>query len=157
MNVAIWLLIGLLALPMVEIAVFVTVAVWVGFNWALLGIVTGSLAGVLMLRSGGAQIGQIRIVLGDRQMSALEADTGSMMFLVAGILLLVPGFITDLIGLVLLTKPVRRAFAALILRAIRSPPQRGGGVVDLEPDQWRHVPPEKLSDRREKPTGAPNL
>jgi len=149
MNVAIWLLLGLLALPLAEIAVFVLVAIWAGFIWALLGIVTGSLAGLLMLRSGGAKLGRIRVVLGDQRLTALEADSAGTMFLIAGILLLVPGFITDFVAVILLIGPFRRALAAFLLRAMRPPPNRGDGVVDLEPDEWRQVPPEKLADRRE--------
>ena len=148
MNVAIWLLIGLLALPLAEIVVFVLVALWAGFNWALLGIVTGSLAGALMLRCG-SHIGSIRMVLGDRRLTALEADTGGTMFLIAGVLLLVPGFITDFVAIILLIGPFRRAIAALLLRALRPASKRADGVVDLEPDEWRQVPPEKLSDRRD--------
>ena len=149
MNVAIWLLLGLLALPLAEIAVFVTVALWAGFNWALLGIVTGSLAGFLMLRSGGAQLGRIRVVLGDQRLTALEADTAGTMFLIAGILLLVPGFITDFVAVILLIGPFRRALAAFLLRGLRPATRRADGVVDLEPDEWRDVPPGKLPDGRE--------
>ena len=148
MNVAIWLLIGLLALPVAEIVVFVMVALWVGFNWALLGIVTGSLVGLLMLRSGGAKLGQIRVVLSDQRLTALEADSAGTMFLIAGILLLVPGFITDFVAVILLIGPFRRALAAFLLRGLRPAPRRADGVVDLEPNEWRQVPPEKLPDRR---------
>ena len=149
MNVAIWLLIGLLALPVAEIVVFVMVALWVGFNWALLGIVTGSLVGLLMLRSGGAQLGQIRVVLGAQRLTALEADSAGTMFLIAGILLLVPGFITDFVAVILLIGPFRRALAAFLLRGLRPATRRTDGVVDLEPAEWRDVPPGKLPDGRE--------
>ncbi len=150
MNVAIWLLFGLLALPLAEIAVFVLVALWAGFNWALLGIVTGCLAGALLLRLAGARMARIRVVLGDQRLTALEDDGSGTMLLLAGILLLVPGFITDVIALALLIGPIRRTLAAQVLRAAGRGAKRDDGVVDLEPEQWRRMPPETLSDRRER-------
>jgi UPF0716 protein FxsA len=154
MNVAIWLLLAVLALPAAEIVVFVIVGLWAGFGWALLGIVTGSLTGALMLRWGGGHVSRIRVVLGEQRLTALEADSAGTMFLFAGILLLVPGFITDAIGLALLIGPLRRAVAALILRKARARAARADGVVDLEPDEWRQVPQKKLNARRKPP---PNL
>jgi UPF0716 protein FxsA len=65
MNVAIWLLSAVLALPLAEIITFVLVAAWIGFGWAALALIATSVAGATMLRlSGGAQIARIRVVLG---------------------------------------------------------------------------------------------
>ena len=149
MNVARWLLIGLLALPLAEIVVFVAVAAKVGFGPAFLTILATSFAGALLLRIAGARMSRIQVVLGPQRLTALEGDTGGTMFLIAGILLLVPGFITDVLGLLLLIAPLRRALAAVILRNLR--PAQSDGVVDLDPQDWRHVPQDKITDRREQP------
>jgi UPF0716 protein FxsA len=66
--------------------------------------------------------------------------------LLAGILLLIPGFITDTLGLFLLLAPLGRGVSAALHG---SPPPRSDGVVDLEPDQWQQVPDPKLPDRRD--------
>jgi UPF0716 protein FxsA len=60
----------------------------------------------------------------------------------AGILLLLPGFITDLAGASLLIGPVRRRVGAAIGRAIgRRRPRTGArSVIDLTADEWRPVP-----------------
>ena len=65
-----------------------------------------------------------------------------------GFLLLIPGFITDVLGLLLLFAPLRRALGALF--GVKSSPARADGVVDLEPEQWHQVPDAALSDRRDR-------
>ena len=77
----------------------------------------------------------------------LQADSSGFLILLAGILLLIPGFITDVVGLLLLIAPLRRALGAAFGRG--TPPTRGDGVVDLAPEQWRRVPDPALPDRRE--------
>jgi UPF0716 protein FxsA len=151
MNVAIWLLGAILALPVLEIVVFVAVALTIGFGWALAAVLATSLTGAAMLRYGGAQMSRIRVVLGPQRVTALEADSAGTMFLIAGILLLIPGFITDVIGVLLLIAPLRRAVAATIMGAARRRAANTERVVDLEPAEWRQVPQEQLDDRREPP------
>jgi UPF0716 protein FxsA len=68
------------------------------------------------------------------------------MLLVAGFLLLIPGFITDTLALLLLVVPLRRIMGATLRRG--TAPQRDG-VVDLEPEQWHRVPDPSLPHRRE--------
>lgn len=149
MNVARWLLIGLLGLPLAEIVIFVLVASQIGFGWALLTLLATSFAGALMLRYAGARMAGIRVVLGAQRITALEADSAGTMFLISGILLLIPGFITSAIGLLLLIAPLRRAVAALIMRTARRDVARADGVVDLDPEDYRRVPEGQLNDRRE--------
>ena len=67
--------------------------------------------------------------------------------LLAGILLLIPGFITDALGLLLLLAPLRRALARCF--GVGPAPRRADGVVDLTPEQWHQVPDPALPDRRD--------
>lgn len=151
MNVAVWLLTALLALPMAEIVVFVLVAIWIGFAWAALVVLGTSLAGALILRlSGGSHVARLRTALGSQRIAALEADGPGTMTLLAGILLLIPGFITDVIGALLLIPPLRRGLGALILRAFNGPGRPREGVIDLEPQEWRQVPEQQLRDERDQ-------
>jgi UPF0716 protein FxsA len=154
MNVAIWLLGAVLALPFAEIAVFVLVAIWIGFLWALLAVVSTSLLGALMLRLGG-DISRMKVVLGSQRVTALETDGPGTMRILAAILLLIPGFITDVIGVLLLIAPLRRLVGALLLRAFAAPgaARPGDGVVDLDPEEWRQVPNARLRDERERRPG----
>jgi UPF0716 protein FxsA len=152
MNVAIWLLSAVLALPLAEIITFVLVAAWIGFGWAALALIATSVAGATMLRlSGGAHIARIRVVLGEERVAALQADSAGTMYLIAAILLLIPGFITDVIAVLLLVPPLRRFAGALLLRsfAARADKHRDG-VVDLDRDEWQQVPQTRLRDQRER-------
>ena len=141
MNVAKWLLIAVLALPVLELVVFIAVAASIGFGLALLLVLATSVAGGLVLRhAGGNHIARVKVALAQGQFTSLQADNTGALTLLAGILLLIPGFITDVVGLLLF-------FATLFRRG--SPPPQPDGVVDLEPEQWRHVPDPVLPDRRE--------
>jgi UPF0716 protein FxsA len=148
MNVAKWLLLAGVGLPLAELAVFITMAAVIGFAWAFSLVLAGSLAGALVLRhAGGSHIARVRVALHDGNFTALQADSSGSLILLAGILLLIPGFITDILGLLLLIAPLRRALGAAFRRGPSKP--RGDGVVDLAPEQWHRVPDPALPDRRE--------
>jgi UPF0716 protein FxsA len=152
MNVAKWLLLVLLALPFMELAVFIAVAGAIGLLWALGLLMASSFAGALVLRhAGGKHIARVRIALGDGSFTALQADDAGSLTLLAGILLLIPGFITDVLGLLLLLARLRRALNMLL--GLRSPPTRPDGVVDLEREQWHPVPDAALADWRDNERG----
>lgn len=151
MNVAKWLLLAILALPVAELVVFIIVATSIGFGLALLLVVAGSLAGGLLLRhAGGNHMARVRVAMNEGlhrgTFTALQTDSTGAATLFAGILLLIPGFITDVMGLVLLISPLRRALAE---QFGASPPGRVDGVVDLEPEQWQRVPDPMLPDRHD--------
>ena len=149
MIMAKWLLFALLALPIAEIVTFIVVAAKIGFLSALALLVAISLLGALVLRHAGGHVARMRVVLGEGRLAAFEADGPQTMILIAGFLLLVPGFITGLIGLLLLIAPFRRWCGHIISRILTGGPQRADGVVDLEPQDWRHVPERQLP--HEKP------
>jgi len=149
MNVAKYLLLAVLALPFLELAAFIAVAQAIGFLGALTLVVAGSLAGAAVLRhAGGSHIARVRVAMNDGAFSVLQADNTGAATLFAGILLLIPGFITDVVGLVLLVPALRRALALLF--GLHEPKPRADGVVDLEPEQWHHVPDPTLPNRRDE-------
>ncbi len=112
MNVAKWLLLAVLALPFLELAAFIAVAEAIGFLWALALIAATSLAGAMVLRhAGGNHIARVRVAMGANSFTSLQADGAGALTLLAGILLLIPGFITDALGLLLLLAPLRRPWA----------------------------------------------
>ena len=140
MNVAKWLLAALLALPLAELTAFVIVAVAIGLLWAVALQIACSLIGLTVLRrAGGAHISRLRIALDQGSVSALNADGSGTLTLLAGILLLIPGFITDVLGFALLL--------GTALRSDKAAPARDG-VIDLAPEQWRQIDDPALPDRR---------
>ena len=149
MNVAKYLLIAVLALPVMELAAFIAVASQIGFLPAVALIIAGSFAGALVLRhAGGNHIARVRVALGEGSFTALQADSSGGAVLLAGILLLIPGFITDVLGLVLLVPPLRQALGTVFGPGV--PTQPADGVVDLPPDEWRRVPDPELPHRRDE-------
>jgi UPF0716 protein FxsA len=143
MNVAKWLLLMLLALPFLELAAFVAVAAAIGFGWALVLVLAGSFTGAWILRRAtSSHIARIRVAFGEGRFTALQADQDGGLVLFAGILLLIPGFITDALAVVLLSVALWRAVAS------GAPPAPNDGVVDLKPEQWHQVPDPTLPDRR---------
>ena len=151
-----WLLLALLAFPVAELAAFVAVATALGFFQALGLVILGSLVGVMVLRhAGGNHIARVRVAmsqgfnqgLNQSSFSALQADTSGGLILLAGILLVIPGFITDALALLVLLVPLWRAVSSKLGLAA-PPPARTDGVVDLEPEQWRRVDDPALTSRR---------
>ena len=146
-NVAKWALLALLALPFLELAVFVAVAAMIGFGWALSLVAAGSTIGLLILRrAGGSHIARMRVALNQGSFTTLQADASGGAILTAGILLLIPGFITDIAALCLLIPPMRHAMRVAFGHVVA--PVRNDGVVDLAPEQWHQVPDPSLPDQR---------
>jgi UPF0716 protein FxsA len=93
--------------PLVEIAVFLQVAQWIGVLDTLALMLVISLGGAwLVKRQGVGTLARMRA-----ELDAGRVPTGPMtdggLLAVAGFLLLVPGFVTDAFGLLLLLPPVR--------------------------------------------------
>lgn len=147
MNVAKSLLLALLALPFLELAAFIAVAQAIGFLPTLALLLTTSFAGALVLRhAGGNHVARVRLALSEGNVTALQADGDGALTLLAGILLLIPGFITDVVGLLLLLGPLRRMLGARLGLS----PAHPDGVVDLEPEQWHRVPDPALPRGRDE-------
>ena len=103
-------------LVLLEIVVFVLVAYAIGALWAVvLVIATGVLGGWLLRREGVRAWRSLRDGAGSGQPIGPEAVPG-VVGLAGALLLLVPGFLTDLVGLALLIPPVRRLASAGVRR-----------------------------------------
>jgi UPF0716 protein FxsA len=149
MFVAKSVLFSLLALPVVELAIFIVVASLIGLGTALLLILCSSVLGAIVLRSAeSSHIMRVRAAMGDREFAATQIDGTGVLIVIAGFLLLIPGFITSVLGLALFVPALRRWLGATLRRALGTGDAREQGVVDLAPEDWRQVPEERLTDRR---------
>lgn len=94
-------------LPIVEIALFIQVGGLIGV-WATLGLVVlAFVLGVAVIRSQGTHAWlQAQRSLAELRDPSRPLAHG-MMLMIAGALLIVPGFFTDIIGLLLLIRPLR--------------------------------------------------
>lgn len=93
--------------PLVEIAVFLQVVSWIGVLNTLAVMVAISLCGAWMVkRQGVGTLARMRVELDDGRVPTGPMTDGGLLA-AAGFLLLIPGFVTDAVGLALLAPPVR--------------------------------------------------
>ena len=104
-----WLFALILGLPLIEISLFVTVGAWLGL-WMTLAIVVGTAVfGIWLIRSQGERAQRdLKVALQTRSNPA-QALALDVLTVVAGALLVLPGFFTDVCGILLLLPPVRHA------------------------------------------------
>ena len=116
----------LIVVPIVEIAVAIQVAHHIGGLDTILLLLGLSLGGVwLAKRAGFGVLTRMRDQVERGVLPGNEIIDGVLVF-VAGVLLLVPGFVTGVIGLVLLVPPVRAAVRGLVKRNLRGRVYRYG-------------------------------
>ena len=109
---------ALLLVPVVEIAVAVAVGRVIGGGATVLLVLLGSIAGLWLLRREG--LGAIRDLRSRRPGTlAPAAAADRALKVVAALLLVFPGLLTDVAGLLLLVPPVRVAVAAVLGRRLR--------------------------------------
>jgi UPF0716 protein FxsA len=139
--------IGFLLLAAVEITAFIAVAREIGIGITFLFLLAAAVAGAILLkRAGRRQIEKVRSAMAQR--AAIAIESADVMLVLCGILLLIPGFVTDLAGLALLVPPVRHWLAKAGGRLVehrRS--RRPGAVIELERDNWRRVREDQVEDR----------
>jgi UPF0716 protein FxsA len=149
MSLVKWAFIGLLALPVAELMVFIVVALSIGWLLALALFLATSLIGMMVLKRSGADFQRFRSDLARQGAGAFQLETPSLAAVIGGILLVIPGFITDVAGALLLLPWARRWAGRAISRLFaqsRSAP-RSPSVIDLEPDQWHQVPETRIDDK----------
>ena len=110
-----YLLILFIAMPIIEIGMFIRVGGWLGMWPTLLIVVVTALLGTWMLRQqGAATMMQAQQRLQAGELPAQQIVEG-VLLLVGGVLLLTPGFVTDGIGFACLIPWSRRGIAKMIL------------------------------------------
>lgn len=151
-----WFPVVLLVWPLIEIALFVTVGSAIGL-WATLSIVIGTAAlGVWLVRRQGLRAGEgLRQALSARRdPTAGLAET--VLGLGSGILLILPGFLTDALGGLLLIPAVRRWVANYFARragsgrVVWTGGSGGRPSTEVIDGTWEELPPEET---RRPPSG----
>lgn len=113
----------LIALPLLEIAVFIWVGGLIGAGWTILLIILTTLIGVGLMRNQGFRaMNQFAQNARTGQAEPADVVDGSFIF-VGGFLLVIPGFITDVIGFLCLIPGIRRLFVRWLILALAQKPQ----------------------------------
>ena len=112
---------GLILLPLVELLSIIGVGKLVGFWWTIGLLLAGGAAGGLLVASGGRRAFlSLRRTLSEGEVPDRRL-ANNVLTVAGGVLLLVPGFVTDVIGLIFVLPPTRRiARGVLGLVAVRS-------------------------------------
>lgn len=129
-----------LLIPLVEIYLLIKVGGIVGALPTVFLVVFTAVLGAGLLRiQGFSTMARVRNTLAEGGIPAVEMLEGAVL-LVAGALLLTPGFFTDAIGFLCLIPPFRRALIKMALRRFFVPFGRGphGGAGHPPHDQGPH-------------------
>lgn len=156
--------------PLMEIGGFIAVGRAIGILPTLALLILSGIAGALLLRFEGVRVlRQTMLALQSGKRPDLALAHAGLTAL-GGVLLILPGFFSDILGIALFLRPVRSAVIALfawmmgpfvVVETRTETRTRGGAdVVDLEPDQWqRHetaeTPPRALGGPDDGGGGSP--
>lgn len=126
-----WLLIAFLLVPVVEIAVIIQVGQQIGAGWTLALLLAVSVFGAWLVKREGRRAWlELQAAIESGQPPGREL-TDAALILVGGTLLLTPGFVTDIVGFVLVlpgTRPlIRRAAQAWLAKRATTYVVRGPG------------------------------
>lgn len=102
-------LLAVIAVPVVEIALFIKSAQWVGLlPTIIIAIGAGALGIALVRRQGVELLLRARSQMDRGEMPVREVFDG-ICLAIAGVLLVLPGFFTDILAILLLLPPMRAA------------------------------------------------
>lgn len=136
----------ILAWPLLEIGLFVVLGGWLGLWATLAWVILSAMLGIGLIRWQG--MGALREVRGGGGIAALQPMAHGALLMLSGILLILPGFFTDFLGLILLLPFVRTALIALLAARVQVhgfAQQRGqyGGEADWVDAEYEEVVPER--------------
>jgi UPF0716 protein FxsA len=136
-----WLIVAILALPLIEIGLFVTLGSAIGLWPTLLWVVLSAALGIIVLKGVG-MMGPVSLSRNMQEFGdPLSPLAHRLLVVLAGGFLLIPGFFTDAVGLLLLIPPVRKLAIALIGRRFRVVQSSAQGQADIVDGEWREVDP----------------
>jgi UPF0716 protein FxsA len=118
-NVALILFILFVGVPILEIAAFIKIGAWIGVVPTLLGCVVTAIIGAFLVRlQGFGVLKNAREALARNELPVDQLAHG-VFILIAGVLLMTPGYVTDAMGFLLLVPWVRLRIARAALAYLR--------------------------------------
>lgn len=126
-----WLFLAFLAVPLIEITLFIKIGGAIGLGWTLVTVIITAILGTYFVRSQGvATIGRLQSSFSDMK-DPTEPLVHGAMILFAGALLLTPGFFTDFVGFSLMVPQIR----TFMFNAMRKRVKVSGFKVHGQPPQ----------------------
>ncbi len=146
--------------PLIEIGLFIEIGGYLGALPTIGLVILTAVLGVSLLRlQGFVTLGRVRQKLDRGELPAMDLAEG-LILLIAAVLLLTPGFFTDLIGFLCLVPALRRPVAIYILKFLvihRNRPPRGPGHGEIiEGEVITEHESGQVDKQRLKPRGGQN-
>lgn len=123
-----WLILFFIVIPVIEIALFIWTGSMIGIWSVIMLIFLTGLAGIIFVRYEGIKTYQR---VGELIQQGIRPDNeilNGICILLAGVCLITPGFLTDLIGFLLLIPFTRKPFKALIMYSLIKMMKRKGTI-----------------------------
>lgn len=142
------ILLGILAVPVIEIALFVQIGSHIGVIGTLaLVFLTGAVGLVLMRLEPHRNAHDVRAALA-RDASPASPMAHSALRMIGAAMLLVPGFFTDALGLLLMIAPLRSLLLARVLTSVQAGHTHSETVIiegDFERNPDNGTPTDRLT------------
>lgn len=124
-----WIILAFLIVPALEIAVFIWVGGKIGPWWVALLILLTGVVGVALAKQQGTETLQRARQSIHRRIPPTEEILDGICIIVGGILLFTPGFITDVLGFLLIIPWTRKPFKTLVRLYIMKKIAKGRGKI----------------------------
>ncbi|MGH3516759.1 MAG: FxsA family protein [Haloechinothrix sp.] len=149
---AVWLLLYLIA----EVAAIWAVVSAVGVLWTIVLLLAGAFVGSWLARREGGKAMRAVMKAAQSGKSGHQEVTDGMLVALGGVLILIPGFVTDVVGLLMLLPPTRALFRRAWLRRLerRAPlagARRTQRVVVVDGEVVTPRPHQTRPDREDQP------
>ncbi len=136
-----------IVLPFLELILLVKLTHALGFLWTLTLMVASAAAGGMVLARQSAASFRQALEAASRGETPQDAVLDGMFLMLAGILLVIPGLLTDALAVLLLIPPVRRWIAQQTMRGLI--------VTASGPDPYAEAEPAARTNPRRDPFREP--
>jgi UPF0716 protein FxsA len=145
----------LVAVPLIEIAILIKIGQWIGFFPTLLIVILTAIAGTYVLHSQGIQVARRAVDSLSKGQPPIAPIIDGSFLLIAGVLLLTPGILTDLAGIALLIPSVRQYVSSWVISKLL-----GSNTVHVQTSGWktdetRHPDRSERADHGKSDPGKP--
>ncbi len=141
---------AILAFPVIEITLFVQAATTFGVLPTIVAAIAAGMVGMAVLRRQGLATARAVRAQVERGEPPLAEAFDGLCLAVAGGLLLLPGFFSDVLALLLLLPPVRALLRRWLSTRVKvaTPPRRGPMVIEGD---FHEIPPDRPVVPRDDP------
>lgn len=125
-----------------EVVVFIAVFYWIGWWTILATLVTSALGAILLAKQGTKTLTELRLRAQERRGPGTALGDAGLVA-AGGLLMVLPGFIGDVLGLLCLLPGTRKLPRSLIVRGVRHRlPDRARGPVHVRSTRTAQVDPQ---------------